>query len=67
MTGIEAADIAGLVKPDKVHRRVFTDPDLFELEMERIFARRRHLAVVADIDPDPTRPGPTPCPREGRQ
>ncbi len=39
MTAIDGADIAELVKPGKVHRRVFTDPDLFELEMERIFAR----------------------------
>ena len=39
MTDLDSADIDGLVRPDKVHRRVFTDPDLFELEMERIFGR----------------------------
>ncbi len=32
-----ADDIATLIKPGRVHRRVYTDPDLFELEMERIF------------------------------
>jgi phenylpropionate dioxygenase-like ring-hydroxylating dioxygenase large terminal subunit len=32
-------DIAGLVKPDKVHRSVYTDPAIFELEMSQIFGR----------------------------
>lgn len=31
--------IAKLVEPGRVHRRVYTDPDVFELEMERIFGR----------------------------
>ena len=34
-----ADDIGKLVEPGRVHRRVYTDPDLFELEMERIFGR----------------------------
>jgi phenylpropionate dioxygenase-like ring-hydroxylating dioxygenase large terminal subunit len=32
-----ADDIAKLIEPGRVHRRVYTDPDIFELEMERIF------------------------------
>jgi phenylpropionate dioxygenase-like ring-hydroxylating dioxygenase large terminal subunit len=32
-------DIGRLVEPDRVHRRVFTDPAIFELEMDRIFGR----------------------------
>jgi phenylpropionate dioxygenase-like ring-hydroxylating dioxygenase large terminal subunit len=32
-------DIAALVRDDRVHRRVYTDPEIFELEMERIFGR----------------------------
>ena len=32
-------DISGLVRADSVHRRVYTDPQIFELEMERIFGR----------------------------
>jgi phenylpropionate dioxygenase-like ring-hydroxylating dioxygenase large terminal subunit len=32
-------DIDRLVEPERVHRRVFTDPALFELEMDRIFGR----------------------------
>src|SRR5262245_64554332 len=32
-----ADEIAKLIEPGRVHRRVYTDPDLFELEMERIF------------------------------
>ena len=34
-----AETVANLVEPGRVHRRVYTDPDLFELEMERIFGR----------------------------
>src|SRR3977135_3532174 len=32
-------EVAKLVEPGRVHRRVYTDPDIFELEMERIFGR----------------------------
>ena len=37
---ISEADIAGLVTPDRVHRRVYTDTDIFELELERIRSSR---------------------------
>lgn len=32
-------DLNRLVEPDRVHKSVYTDPALFELEMERIFER----------------------------
>ena len=32
-------EIAGLVETNRVHRRVYSDPAIFELELERIFAR----------------------------
>jgi phenylpropionate dioxygenase-like ring-hydroxylating dioxygenase large terminal subunit len=32
-------DIAKLIEPDRVHRAVYADPALFDLEMERIFGR----------------------------
>ena len=32
-------EIDALVQPGRVHRRVYTDPQIFELEMERIFGR----------------------------
>jgi phenylpropionate dioxygenase-like ring-hydroxylating dioxygenase large terminal subunit len=34
-----AENIQDLIEPGRVHRRVYTDPDVFELEMERIFGR----------------------------
>jgi phenylpropionate dioxygenase-like ring-hydroxylating dioxygenase large terminal subunit len=34
-----AADLAALVQPGRVHRSVYADPAIFELEMERIFGR----------------------------
>ncbi len=38
-TMIAEAAIDELVSPDRVHRRVYSDPDLFELEMDRLFGR----------------------------
>mgnify|MGYP002025391771 FL=1 len=32
-------DIGSLVQPDRVHGSVYTDPAIFELEMERVFGR----------------------------
>src|SRR5215472_12866759 len=32
-------EIDKLIEPGRVHRSVYTDPELFELEMERIFGR----------------------------
>jgi len=39
MPTLSADDIARLVEPDRVHRAVYTDPQVFELEMDRLFAR----------------------------
>jgi benzoate/toluate 1,2-dioxygenase subunit alpha len=42
-TGIQMRNgndhIAGLIEPGRIHRDVYTDPDIFDLEMERIFGR----------------------------
>src|SRR5215831_566635 len=32
-------DIARLIEPGRIHKRVYTDPEIFELEMRRIFGR----------------------------
>ena len=37
MTSLSSVET--LVEPGRVHRRVYADPDIFELEMERIFGR----------------------------
>lgn len=36
---IDSATLHGLVRPNGVHRRLYTDPAIFELEMDRIFGR----------------------------
>jgi phenylpropionate dioxygenase-like ring-hydroxylating dioxygenase large terminal subunit len=37
MIPITNEDIRGMVQPGRVMRRLYTDPDIFELELERIF------------------------------
>src|SRR5207247_4752467 len=39
MPTLSADDIARLVEPDRVHRAVYTYPQVFDLEMERLFGR----------------------------
>ena len=39
MDAARREQIARLVQPDRVHRDVYTDPALFELEMTRVFGR----------------------------
>ena len=35
----DPAALDALVQPDRVHRDVYVDPELFELEMERLWSR----------------------------
>ncbi len=48
-----ADEIGTLIEPGRVHRRVYTDPDLFELEMERIFGRAWLYVGHASQVPNP--------------
>jgi 2-chlorobenzoate 1,2-dioxygenase len=38
-SGLDESDIGNLVEPERVHRRVYVDPDVYELEMDRLFGR----------------------------
>ena len=35
----DARALTALVEPDRVHRDVYCDPEVFQLEMERLWAR----------------------------
>lgn len=37
--GFPAVDVAALVRPDRVSRRLYRDPQIFHMEMQRIFSR----------------------------
>ena len=39
MTHLDSAEIRSLVEPNRVNARVYADPDVFKLEMERVFER----------------------------
>src|SRR5262249_13400722 len=39
MSELSVEDLARLVEPDRVHRSIYVDPAIFDLEMERIFGR----------------------------
>lgn len=56
--------IKNLVEPDRVHRTVYTDPALFELEMDRLFGRAWLLLGHASQAP---RPGDYFTTRMGRE
>ena len=40
MTNRTAVEVDELVKTDRVHRRLYTDPAIFEAEMQRIATER---------------------------
>jgi phenylpropionate dioxygenase-like ring-hydroxylating dioxygenase large terminal subunit len=48
-----AESIAKLIEPGRVHRGVYTDPEVFELEMERIFGRAWLFVGHASQVPQP--------------
>jgi phenylpropionate dioxygenase-like ring-hydroxylating dioxygenase large terminal subunit len=52
MAGMRETELAGLIRDDAVHTSVYTDPAIFDLEMERIFGRTwvylAHAGEVAE-------------------
>lgn len=38
-TPVSSADFGELIRPDRVSRRIYTDPEIFELELTRLFGR----------------------------
>jgi phenylpropionate dioxygenase-like ring-hydroxylating dioxygenase large terminal subunit len=57
-------DVDGLVLPDRVHRSVYTDPAIFELEMRRVFGR---AWLYVGHESQVPNPGDYYCTRLGRQ
>ena len=61
---VAASELRQLVQPERVHRSLYADPAVFELEMERLFGRAwlfvGHESQVA-------KPGDFYCTRLGRQ
>lgn len=61
---LDSVEIDELVQPDRVHRRVYTDPALFEREMTDLFGR---AWIYVGHDSQISKPGDFFCTRIGRQ
>lgn len=46
-------EIAALVEPERVHRRVYVDPDVFEIEMDRVWGRAWIFIGHESMVPEP--------------
>lgn len=46
-------DLQDMVKPDRVHRRLYVDPDIFEMEMDRIYGRMWVFVAHESQVPEP--------------
>ena len=60
----DGLNVSDLVRDDRVHRTVYTDPKLFDFEMERIFER---IWVYVGHDSQVPNPGDFFCTTIGRQ
>lgn len=57
-------DLDSLVQTDRVHRRVYTDPEVFDVEMDRLFGR---AWIYVGHESQVRSPGDFFCSRIGRQ
>jgi len=62
--GSAAEDLSQLVQPGRVHRRIYTDPAIFELELARIFGT---AWIYVGHESQVKRPGDYVCTRIGRK
>ncbi len=49
----DPARLAGLVQPGRIHRDAYINPEIFDLEMERLWSRSWLFVGPADIVPNP--------------
>tara|TARA_R110001599_G_scaffold353231_1_gene591134 strand:+ start:222853 stop:224169 length:1317 start_codon:yes stop_codon:yes gene_type:complete len=52
-SGLSIEELENLVEADKVHKRLYTDSDIFELEMDRVFAKAWIFVCHESQIPDP--------------
>ena len=53
MAGYTSAELREMVQPDRVHRAIYTDPAIFEIEMEKIFRRAWLYVGHESLVPNP--------------
>jgi benzoate/toluate 1,2-dioxygenase subunit alpha len=64
MNAYSPSDLKALVEEERIHRKAFVDPDIFRMEMERIF--HRTWVYVGHVSQVPA-PGDFLCTRIGQQ